>query len=853
MGKKTHPQEKLTSFWSAFQSKESGKITTIFPRALYADLLEPAQPKKSKFRAPPTDNAPPGAARNAQDSYKAAAAECRAKVARIVKECERTNQKFTDADFDIENDPSNNCLLGLIRSEDRPTPIPAPEPFPPVPAPADDAASVESLEFETYFPGSVHRVNWVFEKPQFTVNGYSSTDIKQGANGDCWWLAAVATMAHRQDLMERVCVARDEECGVYGFVFQRDGEWISTVVDDNLYLAVEDFQEESYDPSGKRARDWRRQKQTGSDALYFARCDDPNETWLPLLEKAYSKVHGDYESVSGGWPGQAVEDMTGGVATTLASNRVLRKDRLWAELLTAARDSTRTGGSLVADGDGSGDHFVFSLAAMSNSYSSEKNGLALGHAYSILQSREVPDEKDKSKLVRLVKIRNPWGQRSDSGLGEWSGPWSDGSREWTPYWLEALGHTFGDDGEFWMSFDDMLQTFMWIHRTRLFDETWTVVQRWTTAHVAWVTGYLKVRFVVDVARAGRVVLVLAQLDDRYFRGLSGGYRFELHFVLRDATTGERICRVRPAHSWDTRSVSCEVDLPPGRYEVLPKITATRRRGARGVVDVVREYADKNPQKLRQVGMLYDLAHAQGGIPDEDGAIEKERRERKKVKAEKERAERRRQRALRRAARAVEGAAKAIEDVIAEEGKSHDKDEKKEEKKEDAKEEVKAAEATPAAPVITAPAAAPSPAAATSTPDSITLPIHSKSGATPASTAAPVAAVELTSTAQAAPEAPAEQSTSAETPETAATTSDVDSDTESEAESEAEATQVSDSDSEPDVPGDETPPKTPWNAVSVIALRVYARDPSVAVTLVEPNSKTEAAALTVEGKPAGATM
>ena len=26
-------------------------------------------------------------------------------------------------------------------------------------------------------------------------------------------------------------MARDEECGVYGFVFFRDGEWISTVVD----------------------------------------------------------------------------------------------------------------------------------------------------------------------------------------------------------------------------------------------------------------------------------------------------------------------------------------------------------------------------------------------------------------------------------------------------------------------------------------------------------------------------------------------------------------------------------------------------------------------------------------------
>lgn len=41
--------------------------------------------------------------------------------------------------------------------------------------------------------------------------------------------------------------------------------------------------------------------QTGSKALYFAQCRDQNETWLPLLEKAYAKAHGDYGAIEGGW------------------------------------------------------------------------------------------------------------------------------------------------------------------------------------------------------------------------------------------------------------------------------------------------------------------------------------------------------------------------------------------------------------------------------------------------------------------------------------------------------------------------------------------------------------------------
>lgn len=45
--------------------------------------------------------------------------------------------------------------------------------------------------------------------------------------------------------------------------------------------------------------------QTGSKALWGARCRNQNETRLPLLEKAFAKAHGDYASLVGGWPGYA--------------------------------------------------------------------------------------------------------------------------------------------------------------------------------------------------------------------------------------------------------------------------------------------------------------------------------------------------------------------------------------------------------------------------------------------------------------------------------------------------------------------------------------------------------------------
>jgi hypothetical protein len=95
---------------------------------------------------------------------------------------------------------------------------------------------------------------------------------------------------------------------------------------------------DTYDATGEKEQKYRRNRQTGSEALYFAKCQDQNETWLPLLEKAYAKVHGDYNAIQGGDSGEAVEDMTGGVTVTLPTNRILSKDKLWSELLNVNKN-----------------------------------------------------------------------------------------------------------------------------------------------------------------------------------------------------------------------------------------------------------------------------------------------------------------------------------------------------------------------------------------------------------------------------------------------------------------------------------------------------------------------------------
>jgi hypothetical protein len=92
-----------------------------------------------------------------------------------------------------------------------------------------------------------------------------------------------------------------------------DGEWQQCIIDDKLYLRAADYDESIderpiWDDINRKdtEEEYRKVWQTGSRALYFAQCSDDNETWLPLLEKAYAKAHGDYTAIEGGFVGYVI-------------------------------------------------------------------------------------------------------------------------------------------------------------------------------------------------------------------------------------------------------------------------------------------------------------------------------------------------------------------------------------------------------------------------------------------------------------------------------------------------------------------------------------------------------------------
>lgn len=338
--------------------------------------------------------------------------------------------------------------------------------------------------------------------------------------------------------------------------------------------------------------------QRGSQALYFAQCRDQNETWVSLLEKAYAKAHGDYASISGGQSGESLEDMTAGVTTEIYTTNILDTNAFWSNELSKCGKTTE---------------FVFScavarwrewrpyLVANEKVREERRSGIVSQHAYAILDTYEGHGQ-------RLVKIRNPWGRK------EWTGAWSDGSKEWTPEWLSRLNHQFGDDGIFWMTYKDMLSKYKYIDRTRIFGPEWHVAQQWMSVQVPWSTlDYQTNYFSIDVPEDTEAVIVLSQLDDRYFKGLQGKYNFTLQFrVQKDSDDdGEYISRSKLNYEL-VRSVNVEVPLPKGTYSVLVKVEAVST--SRDDVETIIRNNIHRRDKITQIGKLYDLAHQKGQLP-----------------------------------------------------------------------------------------------------------------------------------------------------------------------------------------------------------------------------------------------
>ena len=471
----------------------------------------------------------------------------------------------------------------------------------------------------------INNVSWygikeINENATFFYDGTESNDVLQGALGDCWFISALSVIATKDYLLRgefNKAILEDgkideEEIkmmsegiyppifhsfstkGIYCFRFYKNFKWRYVLIDDRLPCYSVYNENQTKKP-------------------IFAHCRLSNEFWVPLIEKAYAKLHGSYSAIVSGFIDDGLVDMTGLVSKKMIKeNLVGKSEELWALLKERSKlefegeMKTQAGKTVTAKIYKRNKSMMGCSVELTGknkeaevSMQGHKIGIIAGHAYSILDVFEIPKARSKKprKTSRLLRIRNPWGNY------EWNGKWCDNSEEVIKN-KERIEKVLNekykdtnekidfsqDDGAFLMRFSDIRKIFNNIFFCQNFPPSYIGVRfydKWTknssgglpigNTEREFRDFFLNPQYFFEIKKPGKVIICLLQNDGRLY---GEKYPFQ-KYVKKVCLIVFKANNESPIDSFDNhidqtviaqrREICLELNLQAGKYIAIPSL------------------------------------------------------------------------------------------------------------------------------------------------------------------------------------------------------------------------------------------------------------------------------------------
>jgi hypothetical protein len=221
------------------------------------------------------------------------------------------------------------------------------------------------------------------------VKGPGAGDLKQGAAGDCYFDASIASLAWSHPALVRKMIAANPDGTVTVTFHQPNPDGTNTPVHITVDRALPMWAKDVGADAGKPVYD------TSST---------PTELWPALVEKAYAKWKGQsYDAIGhGGWPKDALGEVTGSPVTTL-DTAATPPDELFNALTAALKARRPVVTYTHCDGSHADD---FAATGTSDG----TTNVVPAHAYSVLRAYERDGQ-------RFVVVRNPWGMHEPGADG----------------------------------------------------------------------------------------------------------------------------------------------------------------------------------------------------------------------------------------------------------------------------------------------------------------------------------------------------------------------------------------------------------------------------------------------------